>query len=828
MSINELSPDIRDFLLNKNLILSDTVTDNGLTSFASGLGLPVDVQSISDSVQDLDNVSELSNQYRQDLTTLNQYISEDDMVQATIINNQFNYNQVNGGYLQENGDLNIGGPSTEALDVLTSITSQEGFSLGEGGFTPQNNIRTSITGRILGGIGAINDTPLGIIGGEQLLLAFKQKIAFNAQSELFGKINLQPFSLLRNGGKFLNPDYSITVSSTTGGRILDTALDLSGFELPLSKMDSGASIFNDTSLFQPEMVSRNNAMIKNTGKGQVLRLFESLNNNRFKPNYVFDRGNNNELVDEPLEYDPTGELITTNLSTNEVVQDFGDDLWSNEVLISGNEDSLLFKTKKLFQENKYNLYGRMFSIDGTQDLSRNNKLTTPNSSDGITDRWLSKGSGVLSESYLNGGSENVFCRTWDSKKSYDNVKALQKNEGLYGNKEFPNHYRKNEKQSVLDSNGFVKITPYNLPENANENNDSSYAKKFMFSIENLAWADKFTDLPEYEQGLGDPITNTKGRIMWFPPYDIKFSENSKVNWDITDFIGRGEPIYTYNNTVRSGNMSWKIIIDHPRYLNDINNSNINIDQVIASIAAGCSDYKSFFSPNEVDTIVNEFNKAKPVGSTIVVNSPVPPDDLTFYFPNDVGTIYDGYQITDSGLDHSSIPSESGFNSVGGTEYDNGDNTGLNDEWGGNSNRVSELREFLSNNPGYILVLNGYATARGSSDANQKLTDSRVESVRRWLFENLNLTATILTNSNGSDDSQTTSDTSQDSLNAIKERKVTVEFVYDAARDMALIEEAEVEKENIEIDKDIVAKIKQLTNNEVDYKDLYEAYYEATK
>ena len=27
---------------------------------------------------------------------------------------------------------------------------------------------------------------------------------------------------------------------------------------------------------------------------------------------------------------------------------------------------------------------------------------------------------------------------------------------------------------------------------------------------------------------------------------------------------------------------------------------------------------------------------------------------------------------------------------------------------------------------------------------------------------------------------------------------------------------------------IVAKIKELTNNEVDYKDLYEAYYEATK
>jgi hypothetical protein len=36
--------------------------------------------------------------------------------------------------------------------------------------------------------------------------------------------------------------------------------------------------------------------------------------------------------------------------------------------------------------------------------------------------------------------------------------------------------------------------------------------------------------------------------MWFPPYDITFSENNSVNWESTNFIGRGEPIYTYNNT----------------------------------------------------------------------------------------------------------------------------------------------------------------------------------------------------------------------------------------------------------------------------------------
>jgi len=173
--INELSPDFRDFLLNKNLILADSITDNGLSESAVGLGLPAQVQNLNTSVQPSINIEESSSEFLESLINQNQYTSIDDMVQATIINNDINYTQIEGGYIQENGRLNIGGPSTEALDILTSITSQEGFGLGQGGFFPQNNINTSITGRVLGGVDAINDTPLGIIGGEQLLLAFKKR-----------------------------------------------------------------------------------------------------------------------------------------------------------------------------------------------------------------------------------------------------------------------------------------------------------------------------------------------------------------------------------------------------------------------------------------------------------------------------------------------------------------------------------------------------------------------------------------------------------------------------------------------------------------------------
>ena len=86
----------------------------------------------------------------------------------------------------------------------------------------------------------------------------------------------------------------------------------------------------------------------------------------------------------------------------------------------------------------------------------------------------------------------------------------------------------------------------------------------MFSIENLAWKDV---------GLsyalsGDQIGPNGGRIMWFPPYDLQFQESSQVSWNETNFIGRGEPIYTYTNTRRTGTLSFTLLIDHPSIINN--------------------------------------------------------------------------------------------------------------------------------------------------------------------------------------------------------------------------------------------------------------------
>lgn len=767
--INELSPDIRDFLLNRNLILSDTITNNGLSGSGAGLGLQANISGISDSVQPSEDIETSGVDYRNSVISRNRYTSIDDMVSATLIDNSFSYNQVDGGYIDENQQLNLGGASTNGLDILTSITSQEGFGLNSSGFYPQNSINTSITGRVLGGVGAINDTPLGIIGGEQLLFALAQKAAFNAQSEILGKVNLQPFSLLR-GGEFLKPDYSITVNGTTAGRILNKALDLSGFELPLSKIDSGASIFSEDAGFQMNSLDRNNALLKNTGRGQILRLIDLLERNEYSPAY--QNRNGKIAVSNPAEYSPdtsnvelVQDISQGNLTLNEISTfDGSNKIWDPSVKIL-RDKTILSKTKTLFEDNRELLRGLGINNRNGQEQLGTSQLTTPSSG------RLSKGSGILDDN-------NVFSRSWTSSNSYSKVRDLQKHYGLTGS---TRTIRNNVDRSVLGDNGFVKITPYRLATNEPDPDDP---KKFMLSIENLAWFDNLENLPEFEIGAGDPITGTKGRIMWFPPYDITFQDTSSVNWDKTNFIGRGEPIYTYNNTERSGQLSFKIIIDHPEYIND---KSVNTDRIIASIAAGSSEFSRYFSVNERNRVQEEANQEVQAGNYSETNTAEQIDDLFFYFENDVTELNTNYE-----------------------------DDGLNSDWL-DPTIVQEIKNTLDNNDGYVLRLFGYASFPSSPEANKALSDGRIESVKEWLRDNIGEDLTILESvSYGETQSRVYANSSNDDLVIKEQRKVRVEFDYVGSRDSKVLRAAEVEKESVVSDREFKAKIKRRFHRESEY------------
>lgn len=125
--------------------------------------------------------------------------------------------------------------------------------------------------------------------------------------------------------------------------------------------------------------------------------------------------------------------------------------------------------------------------------------------------------------------------------------------------------------TVLQDNGLVRITP-TIEEYAGGEKTADgklyrkNVKNYMFSIENLAWKGYTNNLTREQTGPN------RGRIMWFPPYDLAFQESVEASWNPISFIGRGEKIYTYTDTTRTATLSFTLLIDHPSLINQYRNS----------------------------------------------------------------------------------------------------------------------------------------------------------------------------------------------------------------------------------------------------------------
>ena len=180
------------------------------------------------------------------------------------------------------------------------------------------------------------------------------------------------------------------------------------------------------------------------------------------------------------------------------------------------------------------------------------------------DTMISRGSAVKYTDKFSGEESGVeYCRVWTKDRAYMNYSDTMKRTSII---------RKYD-GSVMGG----ESRPWNLNiapmSNGRKSFDNStnikdgQAKKYMFSIENLAWKTStmpgytVQDLPICERGPNG------GRVMWFPPYDLKMSEQNSAKWETNSFLGRPEPIYTYQNTERTGQVSFKVVVDHPSVLN---------------------------------------------------------------------------------------------------------------------------------------------------------------------------------------------------------------------------------------------------------------------
>ena len=295
-------------------------------------------------------------------------------------------------------------------------------------------------------------------------------------------------------------------------------------------------------------------------------------------------GGENKIIDE--EFNQIQNSYDQNLSTE--IEFRGGSILDNTQRIINAADNVGGQARLKHAGNAINQVSKVFN-DGYKEMTKGSQVIAYYDS--------STGDSTIGVDGTEIGRE--YCRVFQKDTPYLTYADLQKTDGITtSGRKFNN--------SVLDNTFNLNIAPIRNP--GSTNIIDSKVKKYMFSLENLAWRTSdqpgytYDDLPTCEKGPNG------GRIMWFPPYDISFSEDSSANWNPTKFLGRPEPIYTYSNTSRSGSINWKIVVDTPAAMNTIiekqlsNKSSKEVDSIINSFFAGCVKYDLYDLAIKFNTI----------------------------------------------------------------------------------------------------------------------------------------------------------------------------------------------------------------------------------
>ena len=389
---------------------------------------------------------------------------------------------------------------------------------------------------------------------------------------------------------------------------------------------------------------------------------------------------------------------------------------------------------------------------------------------------LTKGSRVLS--YVGSIGQEVgteYCRVFAKDTPYLQYNDLQKTDGIVTE-------GRRFSYSVLDKTYNLNIVPNKQEGGQDSTNligstNNAYAKKYMFSIENLAWRTSNTpgytvsDLPVCERGPNG------GRVMWFPPYGLTFSETVTPNWQGTDFIGRPEPIYTYKNTSRTGSLTWKIVVDHPSVLNVIVNKVLSnetnktrVDSILESFFAGCRKYDLYelakkyntIPPNDLFVFQNAISSKDITAEQIeyivktVDNSPQVSSDNSiggapqvnfgdyvntgFYFDNDIPKNFnENFQTTYTNYTGQIDAYKTGGQKVGQST----DTTAsfFNDVITANKDRIDKLindldDQFIKFETGTVTItINSSTSASATQSYNNELSSKRIQSAAIYITGN---------------------------------------------------------------------------------------------
>lgn len=310
--------------------------------------------------------------------------------------------------------------------------------------------------------------------------------------------------------------------------------------------------------------------------------------------------------------------------------------------------TLLAKTAELYKNNKIGSLVARFHTSFETDATHNESTQTQSA---ITEKYgMSRGRNLLKKTPTKENEyDNPYCRVWTYHHQYKTYQdTIRPFSDENGNPMTPGELQNNwdvkmrtdeagkrmDAFSVLNKNGLVNIAP------TNDKTEGIDVKRCMFSIENLAWKDvnKWAYMNDVDRILSpEQIGPNGGRIMWFPPYDLTFSENVTADWEGTPFIGRGENVYTYKNTQRTGQLDFTILVDHPSIVDSwglgVKNKEED-EQTLLRFFAGCETLDPRNATREQVKQSEVLINADVISDTILEDSEEKSFAFNVYFPND--------------------------------------------------------------------------------------------------------------------------------------------------------------------------------------------------
>lgn len=539
-----------------------------------------------------------------------------------------------------------------------------------------------------------DDTLLGKIGRESLINSLKTNILYNTVTEIGNYVETSLLNIVEQKKIFKQP-YDITKPKKFGG-IYTELENILGFTVPISYIPDNAfdfdrQFFNYKSgeLEADTTDSRRDIILDYTGAGQKKHILYLMSMLKYKPNILTQTGNFYvplNILNTPYVIN-SNKLNTgfTNNNINEITYNTSginikyknqnvSDIFSNPAIFTETSNNLNVYTVSsivkydidgLLGKTDRMIYDKYFDETSAESKRLQSKIgyafIDPRATEfkeiiNGKEHIISKGDMVTAREDIEvKGDEGItdyiikkndFLRVWTKNIQHDRLNRTIAHRGL----------DLKTTKSVLGDNGLVNFAP------TFRNRNNTNIKNYMLSIENLAWSDNIGDLPFCEIGNGDYQSQKKGRVMWFPPYDLHFSESIATNWTEHNFIGRGEALYTYNNTKRSGTLNFTMIMDYPALLNKIKGQRTEFwERYFKGDTLTYKEAQEFINNNLtndekkiIDNLKNRQQKPKKVDTKVVsskqdqvdkieksqkkISNSVPV--LSVYFPNEVGEIPD--------------------------------------------------------------------------------------------------------------------------------------------------------------------------------------------